>query len=307
MEERPFRSPFFSVPGAIQQWPGGPRRPPILPYLTQLVQTGKVQPRDIDILELLLNHRYLTFHQLYRLCFTGSWENAKHRVKALDQRRLIATFSWGLPNEESKTRHPIHCLDEGGWRLLSHYRGLAGKRWSASQNVRAMDAVWGILVANELYIVLLGYSAELPKDRGLLDFSVEPQLVPPGSERPIKMIPTATMLYNAGDGPKRYIVEAVRGEDGPKWLAEKAAAIMQYVRQLEAEEQPQLLVIAETEEQARATADAWYWAGEKPEKLLFTTDQAILDGAITHAGCFRIQESQCRPWPSPFQVESAAN
>lgn len=144
--------------------------------LFKRIESGTITWRDLNIVEALFRHQYLTLQQIQTMFFPGivRIRTVGDRLAKLGKMGVVRELRWKRNGRLTHTR--VFMLDVGGAALLEAYLSKQFGDWHPRTLKRSLTYVFGILAANDLYMRLYNFAEELEDKGGISSPEIEPIL-----------------------------------------------------------------------------------------------------------------------------------
>jgi len=239
-------TPFISARGIEAVWYPNTRQVDIKRLLSD-VQKNHLTTRDLNIVETLFRHRYLTSHQLSKLFFDGQNKKIIHkRLDKLTNLRLVQLFKWRVNDKLANTK--AYCLGKGGGLLLEVFRKRDLNGWSEHNNIKSISYIFQILMANEVYVKLVQLTKSLGEEEGLIEFKIEPKLQI-SDKKYHEICPTASFNFRRSGRNVEFILEVLREPD-IEYIPQKLKKLNEYYLVKNFKVPPVFILITEKDSQA---------------------------------------------------------
>lgn len=261
----------------------------IIPDFKRVVQeyrSGVIDIRMMNILEIIINHRYITTRQiwqLYLLLFKKyiKYQHLNKLLKRMSEQGLIAIYE--TESAIGNAKYHFYCVDYNGARLYSSQHKQSS--WQKTDVILPIEIMKKSLAKNQFLIACLKHYD--------FQYELQPRLKWCENNQAKTIVPTIQMTFNKEnkDGNIVLMVEVLRNSQ--RWKEEYQEKLVRYGQYLKSKEDTQelnryyLIVCAESNEQILSAINVRYDLENKlldsytcKINIFYTHDLNLLDHHI---------------------------
>ena len=261
----------------------------IIPDFKRVVQeyrSGVIDIRMMNILEIIINHRYITTRQiwqLYLLLFKKyiKYQHLNKLLKRMSEQGLIAIYE--TESAIGNAKYHFYCVDYNGARLYSSQHKQSS--WQKTDVILPIEIMKKSLAKNQFLIACLKHYD--------FQYELQPRLKWCENNQAKTVVPTIQMTFNKEnkDGNIVLMVEVLRNSQ--RWKEEYQEKLVRYGQYLKSKEDTQelnryyLIVCAESNEQILSAINVRYDLENKlldsytcKINIFYTHDLKLLDHHI---------------------------
>ena len=246
----------------------------IIPDFKRVVQeyrSGVIDIRMMNILEIIINHRYITTRQiwqLYLLLFKKyiKYQHLNKLLKRMSEQGLIAIYE--TESAIGNAKYHFYCVDYNGARLYSSQHKQSS--WQKTDVILPIEIMKKSLAKNQFLIACLKHYD--------FQYELQPRLKWCENNQAKTIVPTIQMTFNKEnkDGNIVLMVEVLRNSQ--RWKEEYQEKLVRYGQYLKSKEDTQelnryyLIVCAESNEQILSAINDGGSVGQADAVFLVSLD-----------------------------------
>lgn len=261
-----------------------------IPDFNRVVQeyrSGTIDERVMNILKIIIDHRYITTRQIWQLYLLLlkkfiKYQHLNKLLKHMSEQGLIAVYE--TESAKGNAKYHCYCVDYNGARL---YSALYGKKfsWKKTDVIQPVYIMKKSFAKNQFLIAFLKHYD--------FKYELQPRLVWNEKSTTKTVIPTLQMTFQTSDkiGKTILMVEVLRMYQG--WKEEYQEKLIRYENYLKSLEDTQklnkyyLIVCAESEDHVIEAVNVRYaleneqlYSDIRKMNIYYTYDLKLLDHHI---------------------------